>query len=107
MLARADVDVAAMSSRLTPEEAAFALEIPLEGLTVEQVNKAYREQVFACHPDTGQTLGPDWTILRDAKSTLLRYLTGASKPCPVCDGEGSFISGWTVLSCPSCKGGVK
>lgn len=79
------------------KEACEILGVEMEGLTQEEVDKAYREAAKECHPDTGKYDAARWTKIRAAKIELTGYLKrrkAALAPsagrgnCRACGGSG-------------------
>ena len=75
-------------------------------LSIEVVNKAFREKCMSAHPDHGGTQD-EMELLQQARERLLK----TCKKCPTCGGSGSktvkrgFIT--KTVRCDACKGSGK
>lgn len=87
-----------MSMTAKWQAAAEALDVELDTLTADQVERAYRSAAKACHPDTGNYDAVKWAAIGNAKTVLLALLerrataaapvTGHAGNCRACAGSG-------------------
>lgn len=87
--------------------AALALGLVLDGISEEEVRKAYRAAARAAHPDAGGD--PDLAASKllaaeNARGTLLAWIAERPAPeCGACGGTGFVRSGtFSSRACPYC-----
>jgi len=99
-------------------EAAEALDLEVEGLTLDAVTTAYRTVAKTCHPDGGSYDAAKWARIGWAKDLLTNWINlrqAASTPpkgsgdCRACTGTGRVqtrrgLSVGPTMFCALCNG---
>lgn len=95
---------------MTPQKAARILDIAmLDGLTADQVQRAFSIAVKKAHPDTAAGVEGAYTVaeVKRARDVLGKHVAtqAALEPCSKCDGEGVIpLRRGTVRRCTACDG---
>lgn len=98
---------------MTFDEAARVLGVRLDGLTDNDVRKAYSSALRVAHPDVGGGSGSEAanvSRLRTAKDTLMKLVAVADLldgTCMECKGTGQVRGTLLNRVCPYCRGSGK